>query len=873
MLGHNTKNLTDVPETTISISLLSKTVKTEDGQIIPGISVAQHCKITGYVAESLLTVLNSQEKENMLSDTAVVLAACHDIGKISPDFQKKIYSCLTDCDVSNYPEFNDANADNAKGKGTSFHAKVTQAALADCPRYISLIEGMHHGFKPNNSPIAEDGYGGKAWTQKRHELLSELEKEFAHTKNIWPQIKDWNEASVFGGFITVADWIASGGAFSKLTLESNVSDEQLRLMAEQAVADAGFRKVSFKQNLSFADVFGFAPRTAQSAFYEQVNNPGVYILEAPMGIGKTEAALYAAYKMIAAGKADGIYFGLPTQLTSNKIYERVMKFLTVVTGDEKNAVKLLHSSAWLETAVFGEDADSGKSWFDSGKRGILAPFAVGTVDQALMAVMNVKHGMVRAFGLAGKVVILDEVHSYDAYTGTILNTLVHCLREIGCTVIILSATLTAEQKKNILSVQASCSFNESYPLVTALPGSDSDQLVQTSVATEKEKNVHISLTSDDEEALDAAMEKAESGEQVLWIENTVSDAQKIYRRIAAKMAGTAVEYGLVHSRYIKETRAVNEGKWVSLYGSGNNEVRRKCGRILVGSQVLEQSLDIDADFLVTRLCPTDMMLQRMGRLWRHDSHNEVRPVNAKCSVLILSPEYGKAVSTPRMFGLSSAVYSEYVLLRTLEVWKEVHAVSLPSDIRTLLEKTYQDRIESGRLQQLKNGMIAKKKQLEDFARIIQSTAANTFTESEVQTRYSEIENCRVLLIKTFIKKDDSYEITFADSDDIITVPVQSPTYSEQQIRTVARILFEHCVTVAEKNAPLYDKTVRLFAPYVYVGAEDEDEHPFRAALVGDDEYLRTLQNTVVERDGKCFLYNTRLGYQIEKKGGDDFGRE
>lgn len=857
----------------VNIIFISKTVNVGNNKIVEGLDVATHCKITGYVADSLISSFAVRFKSKYGYENIPLLAACHDIGKISPDFQKKIYSCLTDFNVSACPEFAFANADNAKGKGTSFHAKVTQAALADCPQYISLIEGMHHGFKPNNSPVIEDGYGGKAWTQKRHELLSELEKEFAQTKVIWPQIKDWNNASVIGGLITVADWIASGGAFSKLTLESNVSDEQLRLMAEQAVADAGFRKVEFKQELTFAAIFGFSPRTAQTVFYEQVNNPGVYILEAPMGIGKTEAALYAAYKMISAGKADGLYFGLPTQLTSNKIYERVMKFLAAVTGDEKNALKLLHSSAWLETAVFGEDADSGKSWFDSGKRGILAPFAVGTVDQALMAVMNVKHGMVRAFGLAGKVVILDEVHSYDAYTGTILNTLVHCLREIGCTVIILSATLTSEQKKNILSAQSSYSINESYPLITALSERESNEVLQVPVENNKEKKVDVTLINNDDSALDVAMEKAESGEQVLWIENTVSDAQKIYQRIAAKMAGTAVEYGLVHSRYIKETRAVNEGRWVSLYGSGNNEARKKCGRILVGSQVLEQSLDIDADFLITRLCPTDMMLQRMGRLWRHDSHNEVRPTKAKCSVLILSPEYDKAITTPRMFGLSSAVYSEYVLVRTLEVWKDIHSVSLPSDIRILLEKTYQDKKESGRLQQLKNEMTAKKMQLENFARITQSTAANTFTESEVQTRYSEIENCRVLLVKSFVKNDDGYEIKFTDSDDTIFLPMQSTNYSEQHIRTVARILFEHCVTVAEKNAPLYDKSVRLFAPYVYVGGEDDEEHPFRAALVGNDEYLRTLQNTVVEREGKRFLYNTRLGYQIEKKGGDDFDRE
>jgi CRISPR-associated endonuclease/helicase Cas3 len=139
-----------------------------------------------------------------------------------------------------------------------------------------------------------------------------------------------------------------------------------------------------------------------------------------MGLGKTEAALYAAYQLLAKQKATGIYFALPTQLTSNKIHERVNAFLAKIlhtTNSNQNAL-LLHSNAWLKRELAVEGNPNG-SWFEESKRGILAPFAVGTIDQALMAVMNIKHGFVRAFGLAGKVVILDEVHSYDTYTGTL----------------------------------------------------------------------------------------------------------------------------------------------------------------------------------------------------------------------------------------------------------------------------------------------------------------------------------------------------------------------------------------------------------------------------------------------------------------------
>ena len=168
----------------------------------------------------------------------------------------------------------------------------------------------------------------------------------------------------------------------------------------KALDHAGFLPLSLQTGLSFEALFGFSPREVQQAFIDQVSGPGVYILEAPMGMGKTEAALYAAYRMLEQGKAGGIYFALPTQLTSNKIHDRVNAFLSrILLQDSLQAPLLLHGKAWLKTfseQEMGEDAAPGKPWFQSGKRGLLAPFAVGTIDQALMAVIRVRHSAVRA---------------------------------------------------------------------------------------------------------------------------------------------------------------------------------------------------------------------------------------------------------------------------------------------------------------------------------------------------------------------------------------------------------------------------------------------------------------------------------------------
>ena len=839
------------------------------GEKKPGISVAEHCLITGFVAEELCKSLIDNVK-CILTESAPFFASIHDVGKISPDFQRMIYTSWLG-NVKDFPQLQCANENRAKRKDVSFHGKVSQVSIeSNFPeqKMLATIEGMHHGFKPNFSPVAEnsDIYGGKNWTALRHKLIDDLKRSFPCS--CANNLSEWNQASVIGGFITVADWIASGGYFGNLLQNHPFSKDDLKKKAHDAVRNAGFIPLSIKQGLQFKDIFGFSPRKIQSDLFESVSFPGVYVLEAPMGLGKTEAALYAAYKMLEKGLASGIYFGLPTQLTSNKIYERVQSFLEKIVGEESSyCLKLLHSSAWLEEDSLGEDAKVGKSWFDSKKRGILAPFAVGTIDQALMAAMNVKHSMVRAFGLAGKVVILDEVHSYDSYTGTIMNALVDELKHIGCTVIILSATLTSSQKKKILNLPLEQVLNESYPLIS----SQTDKFFsEISSLGESNRKVSIQISKDDKKAFDVALEKAENGEQVLWIENTVAEAQDAYKKLAAKSAEMGLECGLIHSRFIKKQRSEIENKWVSLYGKNGYSKRSACGRILVGTQVLEQSIDIDADYLITRICPMDMLLQRIGRLWRHRENDKIRPSTAKCETLVLSPVVDDVIKSDKVFGVTGVVYSPYVLSRTLDVLKHIDVVNLPNDIRGLLENVYQERQEDEILAKMKTDLVEIQENLRKIAGIGLSKAYSTLPESAVQTRYSDVDTVSVLLLESFEVGENGVEIKFWNESEAIVLP-KYPS-SERQKRELSKKIVEHCVIVAKKDAPPIESRIKYFENYVYLGKakdkEDDEECMFRAVIVDKDCSFRDLNRNRIEilNDGnaKKMLYTKSVGYKIEK---------
>lgn len=584
-----------------------------------------------------------------------------------------------------------------------------------------------------------------------------------------------------------------------------------------------------------------------------------------MGIGKTEAALYAAYKALESGRATGVYFALPTQLTSDKVYDRMNSFLESILddGDPNRRSLLLHGLAWLRDTELGEDGAPGRSWFSCSKRGLLAPFAVGTIDQALMAVMNVKHGFVRAFGLAGKVVILDEVHSYDSYTGTILRELVSSLRALQCTVIILSATLTDNQRRNILGLPRGKEPEETaspYPLITSYPHGGG--LQEQGVEPLEDAEVNVRIVHSDDNTVDEVLLRADRGEQVLWIENTVDEAQQRYRCLAARAVGLQLECGLLHSRFLKTDRQANEGKWVGLFGKEGRSLRQAKGRILVGTQVLEQSLDIDADFLVTRLCPTDMLFQRLGRLWRHRDNDFIRPQAARREAWVLAPFLHEAIGNHSALGKSAAVYSPYVLCRTLEVWQMVRIVRLPGGIRPLLEATYQDRTETGNMARSKHLVEQERTKLSQLALYGVARGGKTLSESQISTRYSEIESVEVLLIKKQVNVENGVMVRFLDNSELL-LP-QSPSPAER--RRIAAVLLKNTVSVPAYRAPTaLTKSIEWLREYVYLG--DHEESPFRVAMVLESDEVRGIGGSIANEDFEL-SYDSCLGYGVKKRGGN-----
>lgn len=591
-----------------------------------------------------------------------------------------------------------------------------------------------------------------------------------------------------------------------------------------------------------------------------------------MGLGKTEAALYVAYRLLVCGQSSGIYFALPTQLTSNKIYERFNNFLARILAPEcRHRSLLLHGKAWLLDTEMGEEGRPGGAWFNNAKRGLLAPFAVGTIDQALMAAMNVKHGFVRAFGLAGKVVILDEIHTYDAYTSTLLTALVELLRELHCTVIILSATLSRERRQQLLGVSASA---DAYPLISAAPRHQ--PVREWPVPGGDGYEVSTRLLDDAQSAVTEALDRAGRGQQVLWIENTVAEAQERYLDLAARAVELGVACGLLHSRFISADRQRIEERWVSLFGKEGWPERVQQGRILVGTQILEQSLDIDADFLVSRFAPTDMLLQRLGRLWRHAG--TPREPAARCEAWILAPDLDKAIAAPpSAFGISAYVYSPYVLCRSLEVWRGRESLCLPQDIRSLIEQTYVQRQEDGLmakwLHELDNGTQRRKgrKALAQLARITLAEDGNTLPESKAQTRYSEQDNHEVLLLRAAVQLPDQKvsRLTLLDGSQLL-LPWERHKRDKRGWRELSASLMRQTVPLRVQDAPerLPIDTLNKFGLQhcFYLGDPAHDEAVLRVALVNETGALHGLQGATVHQK-HTLEYRDDLGYRVIKEHG------
>jgi CRISPR-associated endonuclease/helicase Cas3 len=677
---------------------------TQDGE--PGISVRDHCLNVGCVAEALIAQLPDSARA-LLPQGAAILAAVHDVGKISAGFLRKCEAWL----VRNHL---DAEA-RSWVMAESDHSKVSQFCLQELLKPAradlwAVAVGAHHGRIHGKRVPGFNQVPDRAdfEDQARRDLVHELSAVFGSLPEDRP-LENQSDLWLLAGLIAVADWIGSNESF--FSPAHGLPVEEARQKARSSLASINWSRGALRQQMQFTEMFGFpgGPNALQTAMQTCATRPGLFIVEGPMGCGKTEAALGAAHSLITARHHHGIYFGLPTQVTSNRIHRRVAGFLRNTLADAAN-LRLAHSASWLNEdqtlvlspAVNGDaqslqQAGDSRSWFASSKHALLARYGVGTIDQALQGVVAVKHFFVRRFGLAGKVVILDEVHSYDIYTGTLITQLIRELLALRCSVIVLSATLTRARRQEMVGAagvsgssahDVSPACTDAYPLVTVAAATDP----VTSIPLDWPDSKTIKLVAaplGEEEALAECLRRAEAGQHVLWIHNTVTEAQAVYRAFASAARADTVHLGLLHSRFPYFRREQLEDEWLERLGK--ERLDEGAGSVLVATQVVEQSVDIDLDFIITELAPTDMLLQRMGRLWRH---SRPRRQAQERDFWINVPELGARASVVDLrsaLGKNGRVYAPYVLMRTAEVFSRRTSVTLPEQIRELLEATYAER--------------------------------------------------------------------------------------------------------------------------------------------------------------------------------------
>jgi len=719
------------------------------GNGMPGIRVRDHCLNVGCVAEALLALLPPTLNE-LIPPGAATLAALHDVGKVSPGFQVKSEAWLVQ----------HALRDRALREGWSVresdHAKISQFTVQKLLRSSQLRRwaaavGAHHGrIKGEQVQVSEP------WEEERLRLGAEFSTVFGPLPDQPP-----GDATIWfvAGLITIADWIGSDERHFPQNARWDMPERRKR--ARMALATINWRSVEARKLTGFGDLFPEITQAnnLQTTTEGAVREPGTYVIEGPMGCGKTEAALAASYQLIAPGKATGVYFALPTQVTSNRIHLRVQPFVARISADPA-AVRLAHSASWLveteppaklypaslDDAEAQEHVRAGSSWFASAKRALLAPFGVGTIDQALLGIVAANHFFVRQFGLAGKVVILDEVHTYDLYTSTLIGALVKRLRELQCTVIILSATLTEKRRRELLGLPDDQPVSAAYPLVSGVTGS----LIERACEPPPTKTIRIRDVPG-ALSIEEALDRARRGECLLWIRNTVDDAQETYRALRSANFQGGPSIALLHSRFPFFRREQLENDWMDRLGK--DSANRPAGCVLVSTQVAEQSVDIDADLLITDLAPTDMLLQRLGRLWRHDRRD--RPCTQP-EIWIQMPHPDDAAlrdacekELREALGKSARVYAPYILLRSLQQWRGRATIKLPGDIRPILEATYADptAAEPPAWQELREQL---EKQKDKMAR--QALNATTIwnnpalpDEEGVQTRWSTYPMAQLLL--------------------------------------------------------------------------------------------------------------------------------
>lgn len=659
--------------------------------------------------------------------TVAAVCALHDVGKLDTRFQRKAPA------VADLLRPHTANV----AAGRYDHGTEGFRQIMDEVKAIEQVEGLlgssgldllravcgHHGSFPSN-----DG-SDPSWTRLPPSVRREdVAARRYFVKRIgaffldrgaalpWAGTVDGAVVQRVGGICALVDWLGSSTSeFPYLPgTISDIGDYWQAALARAATAceRAGLVRAT-SASLRFDELFpGYAPRDVQLLTERTpTDEPALIIVEAEMGKGKTEAALAMAARFLAAGTSDGITIGLPTMATSNAMFRRVEAVASRLFPSQPVQVALAHSRAsrnphfqsLVQRALRAQDLDAAEAsvvcarWLLSRKRVLLAQIGVGTIDQALQAALVVRHQFVRMFGLSRNVVVIDEVHAYDAYMEVLLEHLLSWLGALHVPVILLSATLPSARRMALTRAWQGQGLGDeepdaddmvtatarAYPLVTvATRGavstmqSDDPSVVRTFDLENAEADA-----DEDEQATAVALRlltAARAGARVVWIRNTVREAQRAFRAVLADSHG--VEVMLFHARFRGCDRSAIEQVVLERFG----KEAPAGGRVLIATQVVEQSLDLDFDVMHTDLAPVDLVFQRAGRLHRH-----VRPrlPGFEQPRLVVHTPSASDIEALR-FGPSRYVYDAGTLWLAARVLRTRTTLQLPTDIRPFVEYTY-----------------------------------------------------------------------------------------------------------------------------------------------------------------------------------------
>ncbi len=701
-------------------------------------------------------------------------AAVHDVGKASPAFAVQVpvlAGRMREVGLGS-----PAWIDRTPMQRQVNHALVGHVAVQEwlaglgfhfrtvAEQWASVV-GSHHGVTPGfgQARVVQEQVeyrGTGEWEQARKAILDRAAERVGGRERV-AELSGFRlttpALALATAVVILADWIASNSDFFPLRAISTLREpdavddgrtaarlrdgwERLGLPGRWIAPVPGDPEDTFTRRFGRTGMRDVQRATVEAAV--ELGGPGLLVVEAPMGSGKTEAALLAAEVLAHSSGANGCFIALPTQATTDAMFSRVHSWLRNLPGGA--TVSLAHGKAHLNDEYTGlargrfnyvgaDDAVTVHDWLQGRKKSGLADFVVGTIDQVLFAGLKSRHLMLRHLMLAGKVVVIDEVHAYDVYMSQYLDRVLHWLGAYRVPVVLLSATLPDVRRRRLIAAYESGrgvrperdAEHPGYPVISGSHGIKPRVLPLPKTSTK----VTIDRIPDDLDRLVGYLtEHLTDGGCAVVVRNTVKRVQETADKLIEKFGAEQVSVN--HARFLACDRAGNDRELLRLFGPPGQSTDRPTKHIVVASQVVEQSLDIDFDVMVTDLAPIDLILQRLGRLHRHDRPDRTKP--AHCAVTGVD-----WTSTPPQADAGSRkVYLDHQLLRAAALLVEQDKgeqdkIALPHDIARLVQRAYGPD-ELGPLP-WREAMVAAEREAEQKARD-RTQAAKTYLVPEVSNK-------------------------------------------------------------------------------------------------------------------------------------------